>query len=118
MKDRIKELRMALGYSQAEFAERLKAARNTVYYWEAGTKVPTPRMVDAICDTFGVSYTWLTDGVGDMFVDIPSNLIEDLSIMYKLSEAEMRIVKTFIELPPAKRQAFLEFLDAFTKEKG
>jgi len=39
-KDEIKELRTALGLSQAKFAKKLGVSRRVVAYWETGKKIP------------------------------------------------------------------------------
>ena len=40
-KDEIKELRTALGLSQAKFAKKLGVSRRVVAYWETGKKTPS-----------------------------------------------------------------------------
>lgn len=68
MKDRIKELRKALGLSQTQFGERIGVKQNTVAVYELGRIVPSESVLELIRREFGVSEAWLRDGVGEMFV--------------------------------------------------
>lgn len=68
MKDRIKELREALGYKQSELAEKLDVNFTTVSKWEKNGNIPE-RKIQMICRMFGVNENWLKTGEGVMFVN-------------------------------------------------
>ena len=65
--DRIKEMREALGISQAELAEKVGVKRNTVSSWETLRRPPSNGSILFICRQFGVSQAWLEAGIGSMF---------------------------------------------------
>lgn len=67
MKERLKELRNAVGNTQQEFADRLGLKRNTIATYEIGKAVPSNRVISDICSKFNVNEEWLKDGKGEMF---------------------------------------------------
>ena len=73
MKDRIRELRKALGMNQTEFGERVGAKQVTIAAYEAGRRIPMDVTIKAICREYGVSESWLVNGEGEMFVPKPRN---------------------------------------------
>ena len=81
MKDRLKDLRRELGYTQQEFAEKIGIKRNTFAQYENGRNEPIDAVIKLICDTFHVSEKWLRTGEGEMFIHVSRddellNLIE------------------------------------------
>lgn len=57
--DRIRELRAARGWSQAELARRLGVTRNGVNSWEQGLSMPSPACLVDLARTFSVSTDYL-----------------------------------------------------------
>ncbi len=70
MKDRIKELRKALGLTQQEFAERIGSVQNTITGYETGRRIPSNQVITLICKEFNVSEEWLRTGNGEMFIQL------------------------------------------------
>ena len=68
MKERLKELRKALGLTQQEFADRLHIKRTNIGNYEVGVSLPTDSVIALICREFNVSEDWLRNGEGDMFI--------------------------------------------------
>lgn len=52
---RLKELRMAKGYTQVMFAGMLGVTQGTLASWEAGTYMPTADKLPLIADALGCS---------------------------------------------------------------
>jgi len=71
MKDRLRQLRLALGLTQRSFADQIGMRQNTVATWEMGRSRPSDRAVRYLCQTFRASETWLRTGEGAMF--LPAN---------------------------------------------
>lgn len=67
MNERIRELRRALGLTQAEFGERIGLKGSTVTCYESGVRTPSPAALTAMCREFHVSESWLREGTGEMF---------------------------------------------------
>lgn len=76
MRERIKELRQALGLTQQKFADALGVKQNTIAQYECGRNAPIDAVISLICREFGVSETWLRNGEGEMFV--PKSRNEEL----------------------------------------
>lgn len=66
MKDRIKEVRQAVGMSQDEFAKALRISRNFINLVENGKREISDRTILDICQTFGIRKDWLLTGEGEM----------------------------------------------------
>lgn len=113
MKERIKSIRKALGFTQQKFAKRLGVKQNTIAQYEIGRNDPSDAVIISICREFNVSEGWLRNGTGSMFVSVPSDEAIDsfvskakkdngfkksfLSTLSKLDEGEWDFVKKFME---------------------
>ena len=85
---RIHALRMALGWSQVELAQRLRVSKQTVSNWENDNIQPSIDMLVRMSRTFGVSTDYLlgleeiprlnVEGLSPAAVAHLSLLIEDL----------------------------------------
>ena len=70
MKDRIKEIRMSMGLSQGEFAQRLSdvtlgvnVIEETVQKWELGTEQPLPSGIEALAFLSKRSINWIQSAI-------------------------------------------------------
>lgn len=68
MKDRLKNLRKALGLTQQEFADRIGIGRGNIATYETRGGSPGNSVINLICREFNVNETWLRTGDGEMFV--------------------------------------------------
>lgn len=103
MKNRLKELRKALGIKQRQLAERLEMETGTIGKWEAGMQpVPKPRIYQ-ICKEYGVRREWLETGNGPMFEEGAQPVSVDEQL-----EASARSL--FQELSPRGQAAVLRVL--------
>ncbi len=57
--DRIKELREARGWTQAELARKLNMTRNGINSWEQGFSMPSPPNLVELAKLFSVSTDYL-----------------------------------------------------------
>lgn len=57
--ERIKELRQARGWTQADLARRLSITRNGVNSWEQGLSTPSPASLVDLARLFSVSTDYL-----------------------------------------------------------
>lgn len=71
MNTRIKEVRTTNHLSQAAFAARIGLSASGIGMIERGYRTPQETTLRIICQTFGVSYTWLKTGEGNM-MDAPA----------------------------------------------
>ncbi|HEY8933818.1 MAG TPA: LexA family transcriptional regulator [Cyclobacteriaceae bacterium] len=60
LSDRIKALRIAEGFTQAELADKMKIARLTIINWEKGITAPDGKEIKALSKIFNTDLTKLT----------------------------------------------------------
>lgn len=109
MKERIKELRKTLGFTQQKFSEKIGVKRNTVAQYETGRNIPIDSVINLICREFNVNEEWLRTGEGEMFkprsrneelFDFVTNAIGEptgiqaklLSIMARLTDEQWKVL--------------------------
>jgi transcriptional regulator with XRE-family HTH domain len=90
MKERLKDLRKALGLNQSKFSKKIGIGQGSYSRIETGETVITEQNIRLVCLTFGVNESWLRTGAGDMFInkdlaDTPEER-ELLGIFRRLSE--------------------------------
>lgn len=106
MGERIKQVRLAAGLTQLQFAERIGLSRNFIAVIETSGRKPSDRTISDICREFNVSLAWLEDGEGEMYVQRSAN--EELALLVSniMSDADDSFRKRFISLlmalPPEK----------------
>lgn len=64
---RVKQVREALGLSQAEFSKKVRLGLGTIKNIEGDRIKPNPRYFDQIAEACGASIIWLETGEGEMF---------------------------------------------------
>jgi|GEM_PF-284220 transcriptional regulator with XRE-family HTH domain len=97
MKERLKELRKALGLKQYEFAKKLNIKRTTYTNYETGHNNPTDAVIGLICRTFNVNEKWLRTGEGEMFIDISRDQ-QIFDFMNKLEVDDSEFKRQFINM--------------------
>jgi len=116
MDERLKQLRKALDMTQEEFAKRVGIKRNTLANYEIGRNDPIDGIVHSICREFNVNEDWLRTGNGDIFVEVPTDVLDVLAERYNLNDMAKRIVKTFVELEDGEMNAVLKFIGKLVQE--
>lgn len=111
---RIKEVRENKKLSQKEFADRIDMKRNSIAQIETGIRNPSDRTLKAICKEFGINYSWLKDGIGDMESDFSSSIIDDLVKEYDLDDTDRLILENYIKLDKDARKALSNYLKSLT----
>ena len=114
---RIKTLRKELNLIQQDFAKKIGVQRVTISWMEKEGNTITRQNIKIICDAFNVNENWLRTGEGDMFkpADEPG-ILDKLQQELKLNNAEMEIIKTFIELSPEQRRMGIQFIKDFSSK--
>ena len=84
--ERIKALREARGWTQAELARRLSITRNGVNSWEQGLSMPSPACLVDLAKLFSVSTDYLL-GVERLETVIVTGLNEeDIALLAQLAD--------------------------------
>lgn len=82
--DRIKQLRVDHGYSQAELARRLDVSRSAVNAWEMGLSMPTIQYVVAMAKCFHVSTDYLIGIVSEETLVLEGYTREERELVYSM----------------------------------
>ena len=68
---RIKEIRLAKGLTQKEFADSLGIVQGFLSSLERGKKVPSDTLLIALCHLYEINPEWMQCGTGDMLKSAP-----------------------------------------------
>ena len=96
--ERIREIRQALGLSQAKFSKDISISSGYVAGLELGNRKVNDRMIKLICTQYNVNEAWLRDSTGEMFRSTSDRRLE-------------RIIALFQQLEPAFQDYVLEQTD-------
>jgi len=87
IKDRIKEIRLAVGITQAKFAERTAISTSYISEIENGLKEANERVIRLVAAEFNANEHWLRTGQGSMFnEDISANMSEAMGMFKSLDQ--------------------------------
>lgn len=109
IKDRLKKLRTNLNLSQDEFGEKLNLTRSSISNYEKGTRNISFRVIADICREFNVNENWLLNGIGNMFIEKSTNLLDELADKYKLDEIDKKIIDTYLNSSQIERTILKSF---------
>ena len=71
MKQRLKTVRLTLGFTQAAFASQLGITQTAYSMIENGYRPLSFKYVKLLCSAFHLSEPWLVNGEGEMFASSP-----------------------------------------------
>lgn len=84
--ERIKALREARGWTQAELARRLSITRNGVNSWEQGLSMPSPACLVDLAKLFSVSTDYLLGVERLETVNVTGLNEEDIALLAQLAD--------------------------------
>lgn len=84
--ERIKKLREARGWTQAELARRLNITRNGVNSWEQGLSMPSPACLIDLARLFSVSTDYLLGIERLETVNVTGLREEDVALLARLAD--------------------------------
>lgn len=96
--ERIRTVRIALGLSQQEFANKLNLKRNSIAMIETKKRNPSTRTISDVCRIFNVDPIWMETGDGDMLLT-KSEDIEELELdgyLGEISSGNDKFIRNFI----------------------
>lgn len=115
MKERVKELRTALGLTLEKFGKNLGVGKTAISKIENGENSLTEQMLISICNTNWngkfVNEDWLRGNSDQMFRSDTNGELEALAEKYQMSDLERAFVKQYFDIPPDRRQIFFKTLD-------
>ena len=110
MNERLKIIRKHFGKTQKDFGTELGVSRDTYASYESGRVIPNNTFVQLLCSTFNVNEAWLRDGTGEMFVQTPKTLIDDLKTQYSLDNMDVAILEGYLSLNENERNAVKKYI--------
>lgn len=84
--DKIKALREARGWTQAELSRRLGLTRNGVNSWEQGLSTPSPACLVDLAKVFSVSTDYLLGIESNACVNVAGLCDRDVALLADLAE--------------------------------
>ena len=118
MNERIKEIRIKLGITQQEMADKLGLKRNTIATYEMGKANPSERTISDICREFGINEVWLRTGDGgpdNMFTKVSEDDAYSLALG-KLNIEENQFVKNAVKYLANADPEKLKVIEEFMKQ--
>lgn len=110
MKNKIRQIRNALGLNQSEFGEKLGVSRSVIVNAELGRANINDLFVNHLIEVYNVNPEWFKTGNGDMFLKSSSSLIDLLAKEHNLSALDRSILESFLDLSPDQRQAVITII--------
>ena len=108
--ERVKSLRKTLNLTLEKFGEKLGVGKTAISLIENGKNSLTDIVAKSISNEFNVNYFWLRDGEGDMYIDAPETVIDELKRTYDLSEFEEKLLKQYLVLSKDERDVLQKII--------
>lgn len=118
--ERIRKIRKSKKLTMDQFGDNIGVTKSTISNIENGNRNATEHMIKSICREYRVDYLWLTQGIGDMYIQ------EDAKIkLYRMidqvlegeNEHVKRVFKNFSELTEKDYEDLLRIMDQLLDEK-
>lgn len=106
---RIKNLRKKLGFTQAEFGEKISLKKTGASRIEQDGESVNPRVIQLICSNFNVSEQWLVEGKGEMFTNAEDQLLDKMAKAYNMNAEELAFARHWLEQPDEVRHAVIDY---------
>lgn len=107
-----------LKLSQRELGKILGVGDTAVSKLEKAGSTVTERNIKNICAEFDVSYAWLVDGLGDIFIETDRTTIELLAKDYDLRPVEVSLIEEFVKLDEKQRDVLINYLENVFVKNG
>ena len=115
---RLRELRIALGLSQAAFGERIGLVNSGVSNIEQGLRDVQERHIKLIMSAFPqVNESWIRTGEGDMFRNVTDDQwLEDMLEQMQFPDIVNEYIRTYAKCPPDVQEALDKYMRLFVKD--
>lgn len=114
--DRFKALRFELKLNQEDMGQAIGLSKSGISNIESGSRNVTDKHIKLLSVAFNVNENWLRTGIGNMFVESDDSLLAKLASEYHMTDAQRRIITTFLHMDEEKREAvskaFFSFVDS------
>ena len=116
--ERIQYVRKELKMTQSAFGDSLGVTRDVINNLEHDrNKGNSESLLRLLCKTHNVNYFYLTEGIGEPFVDVPDIIFDEAVEKYSLDSLDKLIIEEYVKLKPEVRSALKTYLKTiFEKE--
>lgn len=106
--------------SQEAFAKAIKRGRGEIANIVYGKTEPKDNVIEAVCEKFSISETWLRTGVGEMHVPLSrdAQLAKIFATVQVSDDERARLVKAFASLPPEAYPQLYKWFQALMENLG
>jgi transcriptional regulator with XRE-family HTH domain len=98
-----------LKLSQTEFGQRVGVTIGVIKNIEQKKVEPKELFIQQVCKEYHVNYTWITQEQGEIFDNDKTTIITELTQEYNLDELDIKIINSYLQLEPDKREIFKEY---------
>lgn len=110
--ERVKEIRLISGLTQAEFAEKIGLKQTGISGMEKGARAVTDRTIQFICEKFNVNEEWLRNETGEIFIDNDFFSLNEYAEQNNLTDLECDILKKYMSMDPEVRKLVIPSFQA------
>lgn len=119
--ERFKKARKELGLSQSELGEQLGINRDVISNIELD-RLKSPQQKEPLfklfCQTYGISYPWLMEGIGKPLIEFPKTVLDDLAKKYGLDDEMKMLIQRFIDMSPEEKEVVKKLFALSKKDKS
>lgn len=117
--EKVFAIRKSLGMSRKDFGHKLGVSEGVITNIEIRGVELKPLMSNLICRVYNVNPIYMKTGEGEMFInDNDEVLLDEVKQRYKLTDEEVSIVKSYLELDDDNRKALIEITRNLAKGLG
>ena len=117
--EKVFAIRKSLGMSRKDFGYKLGVSESVINNIETKGVELKPLMSDLICRVYNVNPIYMKTGEREMFIsDNDAVLLDEVKQRYKLTDDEVSIVKSYLELDDDNRKALIEITRNLAKGLG
>lgn len=112
--ERVREIRKVLNMTMEQFGEKIGVTKATISNIENGNRNATEHMTKSICREFNVNYAWLTDGMGEMFLESDDDFMERIDrIMASENDARKNMIKALLNASDSDIESLNSLIDYY-----
>lgn len=101
--ERVRELRKFLNLTLEKFGKSLGVGKTAISKIENNERKLTEQMILSICREFRVDYFWLTEGKGEMFIETPESVVDEIAEDYDLDDIDKKMLEKYLSLSKEER---------------
>ncbi|MFQ6794710.1 MAG: helix-turn-helix domain-containing protein [Thomasclavelia sp.] len=107
--ERVRYIRKDKKLTLEKFGEKIGLKKNSLSQIENGKNDLTEQNKKAICREFYVNYAWLSEGIGDIYINIGETLINKLAGEFQLSQVQIKMIEAIMKLDDEQINMFSKF---------